>query len=255
MSASISAPSRIQPLRVRRARLRVGRGVRGCEHGSPPHHDPVACETTCSRRARGFRRKCCASWATSEQTTSSSPTPSRRSRCRTSPMAPALIGDAAHCPTFLSGMGSSLALQDAHILAGCLARTPGDRAASLTRYEEVMTRIARRYKDSAVTVHRAFLGSSRFKGAPPECVPARGPPAPPRTRCASLRCRAPVGRHPGVRGRGVSSGCENVNGGLPKQRGVEWPGRTQGLALAAQRDAKFSPITDGIRRARSEEAT
>jgi 2-polyprenyl-6-methoxyphenol hydroxylase-like FAD-dependent oxidoreductase len=36
----------------------------------------------------------------------------------------ALIGDAAHCPTFLSGMGSSLALQDAHVLAGCLARNP-----------------------------------------------------------------------------------------------------------------------------------
>src|SRR4029077_8023002 len=32
----------------------------------------------------------------------------------------ALLGDAAHCPTFLSGMGSSLALQDAHVFAGCL---------------------------------------------------------------------------------------------------------------------------------------
>jgi 2-polyprenyl-6-methoxyphenol hydroxylase-like FAD-dependent oxidoreductase len=74
----------------------------------------------------------------------------------------ALVGDAAHCPTFLSGMGSSLALQDAHILAGCLARNPGDRAAALARYEAVMTPIARRYKDSAVTAHRAFLGSSRF---------------------------------------------------------------------------------------------
>jgi 2-polyprenyl-6-methoxyphenol hydroxylase-like FAD-dependent oxidoreductase len=75
----------------------------------------------------------------------------------------ALIGDAAHCPTFLSGMGSSLALQDAHILAGCLARNSGDLATALARYEEVMTPIARRYKNSAVSAHRAFLGSSPFK--------------------------------------------------------------------------------------------
>jgi 2-polyprenyl-6-methoxyphenol hydroxylase-like FAD-dependent oxidoreductase len=75
----------------------------------------------------------------------------------------ALIGDAAHCPTFLSGMGSSLALQDAHVLAGCLARNPGDVATSLTRYEEVMTPIARRYKSSAVSAHRALLGSNPFK--------------------------------------------------------------------------------------------
>ena len=74
-----------------------------------------------------------------------------------------LIGDAAHCPTFLSGMGSSLALQDAHVLAGCLARNPGDFATSLARYEEVMTPIARRYKNSAVSAHRALLGSSPFR--------------------------------------------------------------------------------------------
>ena len=75
----------------------------------------------------------------------------------------ALIGDAAHCPTFLSGMGSSLALQDAHILAGCLARNPGDIATSLASYEEVMTPIARRYQNSAVSAHGAFLSSSRFR--------------------------------------------------------------------------------------------
>jgi len=75
----------------------------------------------------------------------------------------ALIGDAAHCPTFLSGMGSSLALQDAHILAGCLARHPDDLVTSLAQYEEVMSPIARRYKDSAVSAHRTLLGSNPFK--------------------------------------------------------------------------------------------
>ena len=74
-----------------------------------------------------------------------------------------LIGDAAHCPTFLSGMGSSLALQDAHILAGCLARNPGNLGTALALYEDVMTPIARRYKDSAISAHGAFLGSSAFK--------------------------------------------------------------------------------------------
>jgi 2-polyprenyl-6-methoxyphenol hydroxylase-like FAD-dependent oxidoreductase len=75
----------------------------------------------------------------------------------------ALIGDAAHCPTFLSGMGASLALQDAHILAGCLARSPGDLASSLPRYEEVASAIARRYHDSAVRAHAMFLSASRLK--------------------------------------------------------------------------------------------
>jgi 2-polyprenyl-6-methoxyphenol hydroxylase-like FAD-dependent oxidoreductase len=75
----------------------------------------------------------------------------------------ALIGDAAHCPTFLSGMGSSLALQDAHILAGCLARHSDDLVTSLAQYEEVMSPIARRYKDSAVSAHRALLGSNPVK--------------------------------------------------------------------------------------------
>ncbi|HEV2968504.1 MAG TPA: FAD-dependent monooxygenase [Pirellulales bacterium] len=75
----------------------------------------------------------------------------------------AVIGDAAHCPTLLSGMGSSLALQDAHILAGCLARNPDDFTTSLARYEELMTPIARRYRDSAVRAHGTFLTSSRIK--------------------------------------------------------------------------------------------
>ena len=74
----------------------------------------------------------------------------------------ALVGDAAHCPTFLSGMGTSLALQDAHILAGCLARIQ-HLGSALTQYEHVMTPIAQRYRDSALTAHRALLDGSRAK--------------------------------------------------------------------------------------------
>src|SRR5712691_2215157 len=73
----------------------------------------------------------------------------------------ALLGDAAHCPTFLSGMGSSLALQDAHILTGCLARSAGDAAVALRRYEDLVTPIARRYHDSALSARRLILSRGR----------------------------------------------------------------------------------------------
>jgi 2-polyprenyl-6-methoxyphenol hydroxylase-like FAD-dependent oxidoreductase len=75
----------------------------------------------------------------------------------------ALLGDAAHCPTFMSGMGSSLALQDAHILAGCLARSATDVSAAIARYEEVMTPIARRYRDSALRMRGLVLGRGRIQ--------------------------------------------------------------------------------------------
>jgi 2-polyprenyl-6-methoxyphenol hydroxylase-like FAD-dependent oxidoreductase len=76
-----------------------------------------------------------------------------------------LVGDAAHCPTFLSGMGSSLALQDAHVLAGCLARARGDVASALARYEETVRPIAQRYHDSALSMRGLLLGQSRWKAA------------------------------------------------------------------------------------------
>lgn len=89
----------------------------------------------------------------------------------------ALVGDAAHCPTFLSGMGSSLALQDAHILAGCLARSSSDPQSACRQYEEVMTPIARRYHDSALSMRRIVLGHSRvgafFRDLATQLVPER----------------------------------------------------------------------------------
>ena len=132
--------------------------------GSPPHHDPLAMRDYLVATCAGFPEEVLRvlgnikadDFVFSDAIAQVEMPRITNDRC-------VLIGDAAHCPTFLSGMGSSLALQDAHILAGCLARNPGDRGAALARYEEVMTPIARRYKDSAVTAHRAFLGASRFK--------------------------------------------------------------------------------------------
>ncbi|AJE84127.1 monooxygenase, FAD-binding [Streptomyces albus] len=49
-----------------------------------------------------------------------------------------LLGDAAWCPSPLSGQGTSLALVGAHVLADCLARDRGDHLAAFARYERRM---------------------------------------------------------------------------------------------------------------------
>lgn len=49
----------------------------------------------------------------------------------------ALVGDAAHAPSFLSGQGSSLALVGAYVLAGELARH-NDHTAAFAAYEQIL---------------------------------------------------------------------------------------------------------------------
>ena len=49
-----------------------------------------------------------------------------------------LLGDAGYCPTPLTGMGTSLALVGAYVLAGELARADGDHDRAFTAYEERM---------------------------------------------------------------------------------------------------------------------
>ncbi|MFI6844466.1 FAD-dependent monooxygenase [Kitasatospora sp. NBC_00085] len=48
----------------------------------------------------------------------------------------ALVGDAAYCPSSLSGMGSGLALVGAYVLAGELAAADGDHRVAFARYQE-----------------------------------------------------------------------------------------------------------------------
>lgn len=50
----------------------------------------------------------------------------------------ALVGDAAWCPTPLTGLGTSLALVGAYVLAGELAAADGDHVAAFDGYERVM---------------------------------------------------------------------------------------------------------------------
>ncbi|MFD0887832.1 FAD-dependent monooxygenase [Streptosporangium algeriense] len=54
----------------------------------------------------------------------------------------ALVGDAAYCPSSLSGMGSGLALVGAYVLAGELAAAHGDHRVAFARYEEAMREYA-----------------------------------------------------------------------------------------------------------------
>jgi 2-polyprenyl-6-methoxyphenol hydroxylase-like FAD-dependent oxidoreductase len=51
----------------------------------------------------------------------------------------ALVGDAGYCPTPLTGLGTSLALVGAYVLAGELAGADGDHHVAFARYEQ-MTR-------------------------------------------------------------------------------------------------------------------
>ncbi|MEV8453801.1 FAD-dependent monooxygenase [Streptomyces sp. NPDC052095] len=50
----------------------------------------------------------------------------------------ALLGDAGYCATPLTGLGTSLALVGAYVLAGELAAAGGDHRTALLRYDEVM---------------------------------------------------------------------------------------------------------------------
>jgi 2-polyprenyl-6-methoxyphenol hydroxylase-like FAD-dependent oxidoreductase len=50
----------------------------------------------------------------------------------------ALLGDAGYCGSPLTGMGTSMALVGAYVLAGELAAAPGDHEAAFVRYQEVL---------------------------------------------------------------------------------------------------------------------
>jgi 2-polyprenyl-6-methoxyphenol hydroxylase-like FAD-dependent oxidoreductase len=69
----------------------------------------------------------------------------------------ALLGDAAHCPTFMSGMGSSLALQGARALASHLEQRPDDPARALLSYQAAIAPIAKRYQANALGMRSVLL--------------------------------------------------------------------------------------------------
>jgi 2-polyprenyl-6-methoxyphenol hydroxylase-like FAD-dependent oxidoreductase len=73
----------------------------------------------------------------------------------------ALLGDAAHCASPLSGMGSGLAVVGAYVLAGELAAAGNDHRAAFARYEARMRDYVTRCQKSALPAGRWFVPRSR----------------------------------------------------------------------------------------------
>jgi len=65
-----------------------------------------------------------------------------------------LVGDAAYCPSFASGQGSSLALVGAYVLAGELKAAGGEHTKAFARYEQLM----RPYAEKNLQLGRDNLG-------------------------------------------------------------------------------------------------
>ncbi|GHO47777.1 FAD-dependent monooxygenase [Ktedonospora formicarum] len=74
----------------------------------------------------------------------------------------ALIGDAAHCAAFLSGMGSTLAMVGASTLAEELARAHADYRQAFTQYEKIMRPIVEPTQARVPEVARFFVPTTSF---------------------------------------------------------------------------------------------
>ncbi|GAB3990453.1 FAD-dependent monooxygenase [Actinoallomurus acanthiterrae] len=77
----------------------------------------------------------------------------------------ALLGDAAYCPSSLSGMGSGLALVGAYVLAGELAAAQGDHRVAFARYEQEMREYAKGCQKMGDGVAKLMVPSSRALAA------------------------------------------------------------------------------------------
>ncbi|WP_328621883.1 FAD-dependent monooxygenase [Streptomyces sp. NBC_00354] len=74
----------------------------------------------------------------------------------------ALLGDAAHCPSSLSGMGTGLALVGAYVLAGELAAARGDHRVAFARYEDELRKYAAGCQKMGDGVARLMVPGSRL---------------------------------------------------------------------------------------------
>ena len=73
----------------------------------------------------------------------------------------ALLGDAAYCPSPMSGMGTSLALVGAYVLAGELAIAGGDYTIAYARYRRELAEAVRQAQKFADGAHGFLLPKSR----------------------------------------------------------------------------------------------
>jgi 2-polyprenyl-6-methoxyphenol hydroxylase-like FAD-dependent oxidoreductase len=74
----------------------------------------------------------------------------------------ALVGDAAHCPSPMTGQGTSLALAGAYVLATELARS-GDPLTAFPRYDASLRAFARQNQDLALKIGRGFAPQTSFQ--------------------------------------------------------------------------------------------
>jgi 2-polyprenyl-6-methoxyphenol hydroxylase-like FAD-dependent oxidoreductase len=73
-----------------------------------------------------------------------------------------LVGDAGCCPSPLTGMGTSLALVGAYVLAGELARADGDHRAAFTAYEARMRPYVRQGQQLPPGGMKSYAPTSAF---------------------------------------------------------------------------------------------
>ncbi|WP_088044466.1 FAD-dependent monooxygenase [Bacillus sp. EAC] len=74
-----------------------------------------------------------------------------------------LVGDAAYCPSPLSGQGTSLALVGAYVLAGELKATYGDYTKSFVSYEQEMRNFVEKNQKIGLLTAGGMIEKSNFK--------------------------------------------------------------------------------------------
>jgi len=73
-----------------------------------------------------------------------------------------LVGDAAYCPSLLSGEGAGFALAGAYLLAGELQRASGDHVTAYRAYERRFRDFFERKQQSAVQFATSFTPKTRL---------------------------------------------------------------------------------------------
>ena len=71
-----------------------------------------------------------------------------------------MLGDAGYCPTFLSGMGASLALLGAKGLDESLRKEANDVSRALSKYNRLMQPVIAHYQHNALVNMRRMVSSS-----------------------------------------------------------------------------------------------
>ena len=121
----------------------------------------------------------------------------------------ALVGDAGYCPTPLTGLGTSLALVGAYVLAGELAAADGDHHVAFARYEQITRPYVTRGPAVAPGRNQGLRAGQRDRHRPADRIDALDEPlanTEPAGQAVrqSRRHRAPR-LHPGPDGRSVTT--------------------------------------------------